>query len=115
MNNIAAIAKTWNKEEIESLLEAKDEAILRAVVAIYKKQTDDEKDRKHTIDKNGIGFTGCDGRTGTFHGEYLTKWEWNRPYVQTKILPYWKRFNKKGKMKICKYATQLTKIANREI
>lgn len=108
-------AKIWTKEEICAMLNSSDKAIVRAVIALYNKQTNQEKEENATIVHNSVGFSGGDGMIGTFHGNYIKKYGIERGYVREKIIPYWKQLNPKGKMRIEKYAGQLTKIANKEI
>lgn len=48
--------KTWTEEEIVSLLDRSDAAVERAIVAIYEKQTADEKQASHTRHDNTVGF-----------------------------------------------------------
>jgi hypothetical protein len=41
-----------------------------AILAIYRRQTDDEKAAGATKHLNGVGFSGCDSVTGS----YMAKW-----------------------------------------
>lgn len=104
--------KIWTREEIESILSRSDTAVLRAIIAIYEKQTADEQYAKSTRDVNRVGFSGPDVSRGSFHAEYLIKFpDWSSPYVKEKILPHWKEISKNNKMRIMKYAKQLANIA----
>ena len=64
---------TWNKESIQALLAQNDKAVARAVVAIYNRQTEDEKASAVTVKDNGVGFSGIDARRGTYYAEYVMK------------------------------------------
>lgn len=46
----------WTEATIKKLLDTNDKAVMRALVAIYKRQTDDEKMRGSTHSANGRGF-----------------------------------------------------------
>lgn len=116
MTKNTTASKIWTKTEIETLLTQNDQAIFRGVIAIFNKQTESEKKATDTIVKNGVGFSGGDGKVGTFHGKYLVSFGGKTAYAQGTILKYWKQISlKTGKMKIMKYSSQLTKIANKEI
>lgn len=53
------------KEIIQNKLETNITWLLRGVVAIYEKQTADEKNTDSTNRTNGVGFTGADARFGS--------------------------------------------------
>lgn len=50
------------KDSIQSLLLTSDKALARGVVAIYRRQTQDEQHAQAAIHENGVGFTGTDAR-----------------------------------------------------
>ena len=81
-------AKTWTPEEIKALLGESDKAVARAILAIYNRQTEDEKIVKETSAANGVGYSGVDAN-----------------FMSTGQLKY-------GRKAIMKYAGQLTEIAN---
>ena len=92
--------KIWKKEEIKTMLQTNDNAVLEIVV-IYSLQTEDEKKAGETIEHNGVGFSGVDAEFMSS----LAKFILNRGYLTDKQLEY-------GRRKIMKYAGQLTKVAN---
>ena len=100
MNNI----KVWVKEDIRTLLETNDRAVLKGVVAIYKLQTEDEKAAATTSHENGVGFNGFDAEIMTSFAQQILK----RGFLSIKQKTI-------ARKKILKYAGQLTKIANQEI
>jgi len=53
--------RVWNKQSIQELLERSDYAVERAVLAIYARQTQEEKGEGGTICRNSMGFSGSDG------------------------------------------------------
>lgn len=100
-NNVYANKKIWSKEEIKNLLSTNDKAVCRAVVAIYNKQTDCEKDCAETTDANGVGFNGADANILSSFAEWILK----RGYLTEKQMVI-------ARKKMMKYAKQLTDIAN---
>lgn len=83
----------------------------RALVAIFRNQTELEKANNVTRLQNGIGFTGTDGRIGAITAKYFIKHgtllEWQ--------IKNWLRPNRKGEPRIVKYANQLNQIANEKV
>lgn len=53
------------KEIILNKMMTNPKWLLAGVVAIYNKQTENEKNAESTQEDNGIGFNGCDGQFGT--------------------------------------------------
>lgn len=101
------------KESIQKMLDNPNRlyvmnVIGRALVAIWNRQTEDEKSTNETKIHNGIGFAGCDARSGS-----LTA----RSYLKNKRLEDWqmdrwmKKSEKSGYARLCKYHTQLNQIA----
>lgn len=98
----------YTKDDIISLLETNDRAVMRAVYAIYKRQTDMEKYNEQTFVANGIGFTGAHGHIGTSMGKQFEA----RGFLTKKQIGWWrKRIGKHGRMRIAMYAKQLLDIA----
>lgn len=46
----------WTEQQIVNLLDTNDKAVERAIVAIYERQTADEKQVNHTRHDNSVGF-----------------------------------------------------------
>ena len=55
--------RTWTKEEIAAKLEADDHWLYRALLAIFDRQTADEKIAYDTKYRNGMGFNSADARS----------------------------------------------------
>ena len=53
-------SKKWTKEEIKQGINSSDRWLYRGVLAIYAKQTADEKDSSTTRYNNKMGFSACD-------------------------------------------------------
>lgn len=89
------------RESILSLLATNDHAVERALVAIWKRQTADEKRDRTTKLHNGIGFTCYDAKYLSYCAEYVSKGN----SLTGKHLD-------KCRRKIARYVRQLLEIAN---
>jgi hypothetical protein len=65
------MAKTWTREEIETLVNTNDRAVERAMVAIWERQTADEQSSDTTRHHNGIGFSGWTARSGSYYARWV--------------------------------------------
>lgn len=99
------VTKQWLKEKAQ-----KDPAYVigRALVAIFYRQTEEEKASNSTSDENGIGFSANDARIGSIGAKYFMK----HGTLTDKLLKSWIRIDRNGYPRICKYAKQLNNIAN---
>lgn len=52
--------KKWKKEEIQYKMKTDDRWLIKGLLAIYKRQTDDEQSSGATKHDNGVGFNGVD-------------------------------------------------------
>jgi len=97
------------KESILLLLDG-DAAVLRGILAIYERQTADEKSSETTKHHNGMGFNGRDAAFGTSLAKQILAWnadknsKFNRPLSS-------KQMESARKM-LKRYAGQLAKVAN---
>lgn len=55
----------WTEAKIKTLLDTNDKAVMRALVAIYRRQTDEEKQSRETRASNGVGFNAFDAKICT--------------------------------------------------
>jgi hypothetical protein len=62
---------TWNKGKIASLLGSNNLAVERAILALYKRQTQDEKCNGATKHSNGVGFSAAHSKLGTYYAKWL--------------------------------------------
>lgn len=92
---------------LEKLNQDPAKVIGRALVALLNRQTEEEQLINSTRFKNGIGFTGTDGRTGAITAKYYLKHGTLEPWQ----LKLWGGLNRKGEPRILKYAGQLNEIA----
>jgi hypothetical protein len=86
---------------IRDLLLKSDKAVERALVAIYARQTADEKQSHVTKHTNNVGFNKPDSNYCT----YLAKWCLKGKSLSGKHL-------QQGRARVLKYAGQLAAIAN---
>lgn len=96
----------WTKEEILDKLLKDSKWLERSILAIYDKQTIDEKRADSTLENNGIGFNGPDAHIMSYMANYLK---------QNKDNHLDGRFIIQARHKMPKYAKQLARIANKEI
>lgn len=95
--------KKWTRSEIETLLSTNPRAVERGLVAIWNRQTQDEKSASDVKHHNGIGFAASTARRGS----YLAKWVSSGRTLTGKHL-------ENGRKITMLHAGQLTCIANGE-
>lgn len=95
--------KTWTTDEIRELILTNNVAMMRGLIAIYNRQTEDEKSAECTTHNNGRGFNGADAKILTS----IVKFYFERHYISDKQKAIVRK-------KLMKYVGQLTKIANKE-
>ncbi len=101
--------KLVTKPLIKKWVEGNPELVIgRALVAIFKYQTVDERNNNGTKYLNGVGFSANDGRIGSLGAKYFLKYgtllEWQ--------LKPWLKSDKNGFPRIAKYHEQLNRIAH---
>ena len=77
LNKTEAVDKNgtiWNKEKLQDLLDRNDEAVYRAMLRIYARQTSTEQAYQATTDWNSVGFTGVDGEIMSSFSEAYKKY-----------------------------------------
>jgi len=93
--------KIWTEQEIVEMLKNSDHAVERAILAIYNRQTESEKNVDAAIVDNGIGFSGADASSGS----YIAKWILSGRKISGKFVD-------KARHIAIKYRRQLVSIAN---
>lgn len=79
----------------------------RALVALLNRQTASEQQANATEQHNGVGFAGCDAKSGSLTAKTylkygrLEKWQIDK----------WMRPGRGGYARLCKYHAQLNQIA----
>ncbi|MFA6569981.1 MAG: hypothetical protein WCT77_01955 [Bacteroidota bacterium] len=85
----------WNKERIQKLLDTNNEAVYRAMLRIYDRQTRTEQINQNTEDWNSVGFTGVDGEIMSSFTEAYKKYgrltEKQMNIARKKMKKYWKQ------------------------
>lgn len=95
------MTKKWTAEEIRQKLLTDDAWLHRGIKAIYKGQTEVEKNSDVTLEDNGVGFNGPDSRKMTFAAKFLIAKNYLTPKMKADALK-----------RMPKYAGQLARIAN---
>ena len=85
----------WNKEKLQALLNSNDEAVYRAMLRIYARQTSTEQQYQATTDWNSVGFTGVDGEIMSSFTEAYKKYGRltlkQMAIARKKMKKYWKQ------------------------
>lgn len=56
---------------IKWIITVNDRAVERAILAIYARQTAEEKSTGETLSTNGVGFSGPDAGIGTYYAKWI--------------------------------------------
>ena len=95
------------KESIIKMLTERDDAVIRAVLAIDRNQTTDERRGYVSVHDNGAGFSKFHAKMGMAAADHYRRYG----YMTRPQLEWWKA-QSRGKMRIAQYAGQLCDIAN---
>ena len=99
-DTIATMLRNPNRKYVETV-------VGRALVALLQRQTRSEQNANDTQEHNGVGFSGCDGRSGTLTAKSFVK---NGGLLDWQI-KRWTKPAKNGYPRLPKYAKQLNEIA----
>ena len=80
----------------------------RALVAIFKRQTENEQNNNDTHVANNIGFSGSDARSGSLTAKFFLK----HKRLEDWMIEKWTKRGQNGFSRITKYARQLNEISN---
>jgi hypothetical protein len=61
----------WTRQEVETMLEANERAVARGVVRLYCRQEAGERVSGTVTNDNGMGFSGCNARSGTYYAKWV--------------------------------------------
>jgi len=103
---------TYSKDQILNMIDNRDDAVYRGLVAIYERQTADEQSTESTNHLNGVGFNGRDARFGSSLAKQIIGWNNTPPARRTYRYPLSRTQLEKGRNLLRKYAGQLARIAN---
>ena len=95
--------KIWNKEEIIAVLDEKT-ALNKAILALYARQTRDERLERKAVEENKTGYSKLDAK---FFSTLAEKIYLKKEFTEAELAI--------AKNKIKKYAGQLTDIANKKV
>lgn len=85
-------------------------AIGRALVHLFRRQTEDEQQSNDTKHDNQRGFTAGDARRGSITAKYYLK---HRKLMEWQI-DYWREQDRKGRSRIGKYYRQIAEEARKK-
>lgn len=105
MTNVNQLTGT----DIVKLLETNDQAVARALVVLYERQTEDEKVSENTRHHNNRGFRPCHARMGTSMAKFYLR----NGFLSPKQVAYWRKQGKEG-MRISIYWRQLLDAAHKK-
>lgn len=109
--------KTWTEDQIVALVNENEVAAMRAVCALFRQQTMDERRDEATKYLNGRGFSASDAKIGSelalwmtrgFHDGQMRR----RVGGATKFAGAWMTRSEVCRQLALKYRAQLTRIAN---
>ena len=104
--------KLVTRESLQQMLENDNQKYVqavvgRALVAIFKRQTESEQSSNDTREWNAIGFSGADAFSGSLTAKYWMK----HKRLEDWMLEKWLRKGTSGYARLCKYHKQLNEIA----
>src|SRR5580765_2812852 len=67
--------KVYTTDEIKAKLQTSDKWLIRGLLAIYAKQTADERASENTTHQNGVGFNGTDANILSSFAKQVLAWE----------------------------------------
>lgn len=94
-------AEKWDRASIRAMLGRSNKAVEKAVVAIYKRQLNDEQRIHETIHRNNVGFNHADARKGSYYAAWVLE---GKQLTGEHLV--------KARAMILKYGRQLADIAN---
>ena len=103
------------RESLHNLVTRGDDvamhAIGRALVHLFRRQTEVEQESNETNVNNSVGFTGMDGRSGCITAKYYLK---HRKLLDWQV-ERWTRLNAKGCARLAKYWKQIDEEAQKRV
>lgn len=100
------------RQTLQAMLDQADEQrrqqiIGRALVILFERQTEVEKQTNDTKEDNGVGFAGCDAKSGTLTAKYFLKHRKLEDWQAEK----WLKRGASGFARLTKYHKQLNEAA----
>lgn len=103
---------THTKDSIAALLARSDMAVYMALLALYNRQTTDERSAEDTKHQNRKGFNSSDARFGTSAAQQVIYWFSQSPRDRRYPYPLSRPQLEKARTMLRKYARQLSVVAN---
>ena len=85
-------------------------AIGRALVHLFRRQTEDEQESNSTRHDNQRGFTSSDARRGSITAKYYLK----HGKLEDWQIAYWLKLDRKGRTRLGKYYRQISEEARKK-
>lgn len=105
-------SKVWTEAMVVHLLMTSDLAVERALVALYGRQTQDEKRDSDTRHDNQRGFSAAHARTGSYYARLVIRgWQQDGHRKNTHLYP---TKLAKARAMVLRYRRQLVAVANRD-
>ena len=104
--------KTWTEEEIAKNLESNDDWVVAGLLAIYERQTRDEKATMTTKHHNDVGFNCADAHKMSSFAEQVIAWKEHRGRTARYSFPLSDKQLYVARKRLKKYVGQLTLVAN---
>lgn len=101
---------TLTKEKVLDILNSNDKAVERAILALYERQTSNEKNTFSSDEHNGVGFNKYDAKFLSSLAEYLIR-NPNRGLTAKQLAAVRKVYPNQSNSVIGKYYNQLIQIA----
>jgi hypothetical protein len=93
---------------LQTSRERQAQVVGRALVALFLRQTEDEKDANKTNHDNDVGFQHSDAKRGSITAKYFLK---HGTLLDWQVEPWLAPQGNKGYPRIAKYSRQLNEIA----
>lgn len=107
MSKLIVTAQSLNEMIVKADAEKRVHIIGRALVALFDRQTKDEKVLNDTNRWNMVGFSGADAKSGSLTAKYYLK---HKTLLEWQI-DRWMKTQRNGLPRLCKYWKQLNEIA----
>lgn len=101
------ITKEWFEVEFEKGFDRQMHVIGRALIVLFKRQTEIERNQNATRLENDRGFTKPDAKQGTIHAKYYIK----HNKLEQFMVDFWMKRDVRGTRRIAKYWRQLSEAA----
>ena len=103
--------QVYDAAAIREKLQTNDKWLVRGILAIYARQTADEKQSEQTSHHNGVGFNGTDANILSSFAKQILAWEATPEAERRYPTPLSPKQIALARRKMLKYAGQLAKIA----